>query len=981
MRSRLAALLACITISISVPVLGQSTREYRIEIDRVPLASALRQFSLQTGMQVGRLPDARMSETTLVGPVSGRYTAEAALTKLLASSGYSFKQVNERTVAIVATATTVSPRKGVGTGEDESNRKPKSRPYMLAKVIDDERQSELAQRNEEVIVTGSHLSRSGEGPAPITSFDSDVIEQIGASTLPDLLGYVPQQPYNRKEGYRLSGAQYAEIRGLGVDTTLVLINGRRTVPTATSVMLNAFDLNSIALPAVERVEVLSDSASAVYGADAIGGVVNIIMKKEIEEPVLDLKYGAAEGGADERRVSFSAGYSSERFQGGIVLDYFEREYLLGAQRARWSNQDYRRFGSIDQRAPVANPATVSSLTRDNLPGLPSRTTVVPAGSSGVGLTPADFLPTAGQHNSDSLYRYRSIVPETERGSVMAFGEGSVTDDIRAFGELLYADRSTTYQFEPAALVSMTVPSTNPFNPFGVPVAVNYLFTGIGPRAVTADTEFLRGVLGLRGGLRSWDWEASLLQTEEKGSTTRSNEIDPRKVAASLEDPDPTRVLNVFQAGPGGSPRLLASLLAETQVGKYSADGTQASAFLRGPLATLPAGSLDAVVGGEWRNEAVVIDDNHISLSHGRDVSAAFAELRIPVLGGAGTQMPLMKELSLSLAARFDDYSDFGGTFNPQYGAVWRPVADLAVRASYGTSFRPPSLFELYAPEVAVSVKLPDRRRNEEITEVEVVSRGNADLNPMTGDSLTMGLVLTPSTLGGMRIAMNYWRIRMKDRVGGLPADVILADEDRYAGRVSREQPTALDAVAGQPGRLKSIDASRANIGATQTDGVDIEAAHAFHTGIGLLTPRLAATWVHTFRASDSPAIGLIDRVGVASALGTIPRWRAVASLGWSRNALGIFTSVRYIGSYADTARAVPTGRTIASQALVDLQVSLDLGDMMDRSQWQGCGLSAGMLNLFDHEPRFAVSGDMHGFDPSQGDLKQRFVYVRLSKKF
>jgi iron complex outermembrane recepter protein len=625
-RKLFTGLLACIALCVAIPGWTQGAREYRIEIDRVPLASALRQFSLQTGLQVGRLPDVRSNDATLVGPLKGRYTAEAALIKLLASSGYSFKQVNERTVAIVA-ATPTPPRTGVGTAEEGPNRKPKSRPYMVARTAEDDDLSG-AFRDEEIVVTGSRLDRSGEGPAPITAFNDETIEEIGVSTVPDVLKYVPQQPYNRPEGYWTTGAQYAEIRGLGFDTTLVLINGRRTMPTATSVTVNAFDLNSIPLTAVERIEVLSDSASAVYGADAMGGVVNIIMKKAIPEPVLDLKYGTAEGGAEERDISFSAGYSGGRMRAGIVLDYFEREQLLGAQRDRWSNQDYRRFGSADWRAPAANPANISSLTRDNLPGLSSMFATVPAGSSGVGLTPADFQLTARQQNLDSVFRFRSIVPETERGSIMAFGELGVADNATAFGEFLYAERSSAYQFEPAVLMATTVPATNIFNPFGVPVAVNYLLTGIGPRSAITDTELLRTVGGLRGTSGSWDWEVSLLRTEEDGSTIKKNEIDPEKVTAALAESDPAHALNVFQDGPGGSPALLDSLLAEPRVGKYSANGTQASAFVRGTVLALPARPLDVVIGGEWRNEDVLMDDR-FAFSHGRDVSAAFAELRLP----------------------------------------------------------------------------------------------------------------------------------------------------------------------------------------------------------------------------------------------------------------------------------------------------------------------------------------------------------------
>jgi iron complex outermembrane recepter protein len=342
----------------------------------------------------------------------------------------------------------------------------------------------------------------------------------------------------------------------------------------------------------------------------------------------------------------------------------------------------------------------------------------------------------------------------------------------------------------------------------------------------------------------------------------------------------------------------------------------------------------------------------------------------------------MKEFSLSFAARFDDYSDFGGTFNPQYGLVWRPIADLALRASYGTSFRPPSLFELYAPQIAVPDMFPDRQRHDEVARFVVLSGGNPNLDPTTADSLTAGIVITRSNMRGLRVAMNYWRVRMRGRVAAVPPYSVLADEGRYSDRVSREPATAEDAAAGQPGKLISVEVLRENLGASQTDGIDVEAACAFDTDIGQIIPRLSATWVHTFRSSDFPGSASRDRVGQANAFGTIPRLRAVASVGWNRNALGLSTSVRYVAAYQDTLLAVPTGRTIAAQALVDLQAWLELNPLIDReSHWRNLRLSFGVMNVLDTQPRFTESGYQYGYDPTQGDLKQRFSFIKLSKKF
>ena len=162
---------------------------------------------------------------------------------------------------------------------------------------------------EEIVVTGSRLRASGS--STVTVFDRARIEELGASSVPDLLKYLPQQPFARGESSRFGGAQFVELRGIGADMTLVLINGRRAVTSAPQIASNAFDLNTLPISAIERIEVLSDGASAVYGADAVGGVVNIVLKRAIDEPQLDLRYGTARHGAEERRASLGAGMSSE----------------------------------------------------------------------------------------------------------------------------------------------------------------------------------------------------------------------------------------------------------------------------------------------------------------------------------------------------------------------------------------------------------------------------------------------------------------------------------------------------------------------------------------------------------------------------------------------------------------------------------------------------------------------------------------------
>lgn len=835
---------------------------------------------------------------------------------------------------------------------------------------------------EEIVITGSRLrAQDLEGPAPVVVLGREEIERLGASNLYQVIDYVSQQPYTFEETRNFGGAQFAELRGVGVSTTLVLINGRRAIASGANIAANAFDLNTIPLAAVERIEVLSDSASAVYGADAMGGVINIILKKEIARPVLELEYGGAHGGAEQVHGSLSVGASSDRLRGSLIVDYYSRDYLLGEERDLWRNQDFRRFGGSDRRSLNANPGNVASRTPGNLPGLTTSFAAVPKGSSGVGLEPGDFEETAGQRNYESLYRFRSIVPKAERYSAALLAEWDVLPHTAAFGEVLYADRRNETQVEPASLAGTLVPASNPFNPFGVDVSANLLLTGLGPRHTVVESELLRTVVGVRGARDRWAWELSVLNTEENARSWNTNTLDSARMAAALAETDPSRAFNPFQDGPGGSPALLKSLVAERVISDYTSKATQVAGFIRGDLLSLPAGEVEAVIGAEWRVEDGFMDSPPILVSEDRRAIAAYGEMRMPLVSPS---MGLMgaHRIVLNVAARYDRYSDFGSTFNPQYGLMWYVTRGLLVRASYGEAFRPPSLFELYFPRLEFpGTRVVDPRRNNETVTINTIAGGNPDLKPLEGESLSTGFVLTP--FSGFRLSATYWRLKMTDHVATLLSQVVLNHETRFPDRVIREEPTLEDIEAGLPGRVVTVDTSRVNFGLLRTSGLDAQVFYVFDTPIGVFTPSVSATWVDSYVAEEAPGTPAVERVGSANVAGTIPEWRGVVALGWSWHGFSATLNARYVHGFKDaTFSGELLNRRIPSQTLIDAQVSLDLNAIgIVRSGWlKGFRLTVGARNVFDRAPHFSdMSAD--GYDLSQGDLLQRFIYVRLGKIF
>lgn len=933
---RLSPLLAALMMAWTGPTTAQSNpadQEYFLSIPSGALAEALDQFSRQTGLQYGAELTTSEEKQQVVGAVVGRFTADAALTRLLAGTGLTHAWEDGSTIRVYDA--TVPP------------------------------EGEGGQRVVEV--TGTRLG-GGEGPAPVRVYDREQIERLGISSLPGLATYFPQQPFSSAEWTQRSAAQHFQMRGLGVDTTLVLINGRRAPPSATSVSLNAFDLNTIPLTAVERIEVMSDSASAIYGSDAIGGVINIIMRQDVTVPDVYLHYGGAAGGAEERRVSGSVGTSGGRFKSALTLDYFDRSMLVGAERDLWRNQDFRRFGGRDYRRTASPRANVYSLTGASLPGLPASQASVPVGSTGVGLRPEDFLPTAGEVSLYSALETTSVAPDLRRVSAVGSAEFSLGKSSAIFGEMLISTSDIDVQGSLSPLLGQIVPAENPFNPFGQPVRVDFSAAGTKPMTQLTEEQSTRFVLGVRGGLNRWNWELALTNVDEQADVARINELDPSRVQAALQVTDSQSALNPFADGPAGSDALLASLVRDQEY-DYFSGAWLLSGFLRGPLFRMPGGMSELVIGSELRREKVEAVDT-TPLEQERDIASEFAEIKLP----------LSKQLSLKMALRADSYERADDSVNPQYGFVWRPSQDWLVRAAYGTSFRPPSLAELSFPRSELLLSLPDPRRGGSVSPVRVTFGGNRELENVSAHSFTTGVAYRVSGWPGLHWAAHYWRVVMDNRIV-LPNPSNLEKLEALPGRVTRSAPTQTETLEGWPGALQSMDVSLLNYGRLETSGIDLDLTYRIAGSAGHLQAALSATWVDSYSSEDLTPIESLDRVGIANFQGTIPEWRLVGSLTWEGRGWDVSTTTTFTPSYQDSDLTGALKRRLPSRAIVDVQASLDLGRLLDMGFCDSLKITAGALNIFDEDVDFANAGISFGFDVSQADLKQRFAYFRITKSF
>jgi iron complex outermembrane recepter protein len=292
---------------------------YEFNVPRMPIAEFIGAISEQTNTQFGYLPTDIDEEAALVGPLRGRYTVDAAITEALAPTGFTFAWVNEHTISIISPPVITLPSLPPGTISLVEESTPDSAEETYAQE---------RKRLEGILVIASRIWNLDSLQPPSFVADRRDLDALGVSTLPEALRYLSSAPYVRSE-LSNTGDQRIELRGLGRDTTLVLINGRRVGASGVSWDIDAFDLNTIPLAAVERIEVTLHSAPLAVGADAIGGVVNIVLKSDVREPAAEVRYGLAAGGAAERRASITAGHANERLHFSTVLDFFKRDELIG----------------------------------------------------------------------------------------------------------------------------------------------------------------------------------------------------------------------------------------------------------------------------------------------------------------------------------------------------------------------------------------------------------------------------------------------------------------------------------------------------------------------------------------------------------------------------------------------------------------------------------------------------------------------------
>ncbi|MCY3810409.1 MAG: TonB-dependent receptor [Gammaproteobacteria bacterium] len=778
-------------------------------------------------------------------------------------------------------------------------------------------ESEEEAIDEVVVVTGSRIRRDvSDAPSPITIIDREEIDLTGLENVADLLRTTT---YNNFGSFReRSGSSFGQIalislRGLGADRTAVLVNGRR-VPGNPFTGTAAVDLNSIPLTAIDRVEILTDSASAVYGTDALGGVVNIILRDDYEGAEFEVGTDMpTREGADSDHFNFVFGASGERASMLFTAEWFKRDPIFDGER------DY-------SKVKVEDPGD------GTLPDLGVHTT----GVSGGGNTAfAPGFSAASSVGDCPTEVYAGVVenPFGVPGTACGFGYADISAQTGGL-DRISTYLTTNYEWQPGhslffdnrftriasfgryapAVGFFGVPGDSPYNPFDTsadsypkladgtpfPFSIFHRFVGHGPRDDDTERYEIDNVVGLEGELfegtmnyevyaRNYRYQAS----EEGETYILQSQVE---LETELGDYNLTNPLSQDPAHLAALGRMAATLYRDILT-----DYTAAGVTLDGFGANLPAGQIGWAVGAEiasteylddydsFREAGNILGSAGNSASGNRSRWAGFGELSIPILDG----------LELTAAGRYDNYDDFGTAFSPQFAVRYQSVDMVVLRASWGQGFKAPNLTSLYQSRSQSFNNVTDTYRCAEMGtspcptfQVENFTGGNPELEAETAESFNFGVVVEP--IPALSFSVDYFNIEIENVVTTLSLSQVLELEN--VGTLPSGVVVRRGARSGNArGRLVSIDNVYANLAVREITGIDLRLHYEADLLDGVVSVDVEATKLEEYELTPNPfdpPTDILDSNGS-------PDRRGALTLRWARDTLTLNYILRFIGPHGN----------------------------------------------------------------------------------
>ncbi len=600
------------------------------------------------------------------------------------------------------------------------------------------------------------------------------------------------------------------------------------------------------------------------------------------------------------------------------------------------------------------------------------------------------MATAGKHNLCSALGYQSINPASRREGVFGYGSYQVAQAVELFSELMFSHVQLDNGSVPPLLFGVpgfqfyTVSGSNPYNPFGETVGISGLLTSVGRSVASVPTDFYRLLIGAKGPLfTSWDWEVMAVDTGDHTDYSVDNRLDGTAFRAALNSSNPATAVNPFIDGPPGSAALLQSILGPNYAVDTSSRRLTASGIARGPILEMPSGPLKVAIGVEYNRDNLGFDEINTGGAHppnsevgyDRQFYAAFGEARIPIISSRGDPQS-GERLAVTLAGRYDHYSDFGGKTTPQFGAEWRPTGTLLVRGGYGEALRAPSLAQLFSPQSIGLAQITDPVNGGQTVLVNQTLGGNPNLHAETAESSSFGVAYASQAVPGLYLSVTWWRILQDNVVQLLSPQSLVDNESLFPGRV----------VRSPSGVITQINDTYVNFGRADVGGLDYEAMWARDTRYGQFTPSLSVTQTYRYSSALLPGQAPTDRDSIANDDGNFaPRWKGTVDLGWKGGAFAAHVDGRYVGKYRDY-DPLPNGNylTLGNFWLVDANVRYALGGSLlpGGSSRESVYVTAGAVNIFNKLPQFSnIFGGAYGYDPREADIRGRFVYVRVGARW
>jgi outer membrane receptor protein involved in Fe transport len=842
---------------------------------------------------------------------------------------------------------------------------------------------------EEVVVVGSRIGVGSnfESPSPIVTVDREAIENSGYTNLQQLLVKLPSSgngtfsTRGNNQDSTANGASAISLRGLGADATLVLVNGRRVAISsfAESITTNFVDINTIPVSAIERIEVLKDGASAVYGSDAVAGVINVVLRSDFDGFEVSSSYGEADG-TDEVTASAIWGTGSDTGNMTIMFDYFKNTRLGNAERGSLGTADQTARGGEDFRSSRGYPG---SFVVDGV------NTIDPS-------CPADR--TAGANCLFDYGPFNLAIPASERTGLVLLGTRDF-GGVEVFTQIAVQHNNGEAEGAPTPLdgdAGLTVPATHPDSPFTTVNTIGirrYRTVDAGARQWDIETDNLSALVGLRGSIADWDWEIAGQRGRSESKQTGNRSMGWVRTDLLQQQID-LGAYNPF--GAAVNPQDVIDQITTSLVRQGKSDLTAFDATVTGDLFDMPAGPVRMAVGAEYRKESVsdIPDDQFqrglifgtesVSAEADRDITSFFVEFSVP----------LLENLEVQLAGRYDDYSDFGDTTNPKVGVRWAVTDSFALRGSWAEGFRAPSLAQIGLGPSQESQFFQDTFYCAEqgispcdVLDYTIAFVGNPDLEAETSTSYNFGFVWQPS--GNFNLAVDYWDLTQDNKIDEESFGLLYQQfcNDQASTICIRNAPLPGDTL----GELSTINATFTNIGEQSASGVDLEVNYTREVGSATVALGLNYSRLLDFERVEvvQLAVGPPAVFGLASRDLTgeyeYPEDRAVFTSSWTIGEWGINTALNYVGSFEDRPDNdfdgvldydTNTTRKVDSLVTTNLQVAYN--------GIKNTTLMLGVDNVLDEEPPFAVGDgdtDLYGYVQSQHDPRGRFIYGRATYRF